>query len=271
MKHILLLFGLIASITCVRLATNQALLDPIDPNSEDKTPVTFGIRAPPGADAIMRFTDGSIGSVILALLSDSGSFVIKNERINIIEIKQGGEIVMGVSKLQAKSLQYYGDILYRDIPQWKLFVNENFWQQPEGWSINSISTCGGVNLLGGFGITAGVENAKTFRDLPPHKKLRITATFHFIDAWTGETAYMQVNIGREHSNEYVWTERYDSTQATNTINVCGAKFGEGKFSSPIDVTLPHLDDSVTITFGTTLDQDPQDESWGLSNLNLYLL
>lgn len=233
---------------------------------------SFGIRAPLGSDAVMRFTGDGAGSVSLALLADSGAFVIKNDRKNLVEISQkGDEIVMGVSKLRAKSLQYFGDLLYMDIPQWKLIVNENYWQEPTGWSKNSISTCGGVNMLGGYAILAGTENSKQFRDIPPHKKLRITATFHFIDAWTGETAYMKVNIGRERSFEYVWTERYDSTQAANSINICGAHYGEGKFSTPIDITLPHVEDNVSILFGTTLDQDPQDESWGISNLSIYVM
>ena len=233
---------------------------------------SFGIRAPVGSDAVMRFTDDGVGSVILALLSETGTFVIKNDRKNLVEIsQQGEEIVMGVSKLRAKSLQYFRDILYNDVPQWKLIVNENYWQEPSGWTVNSISTCGGVNMLGGYAILAGQENSKQFRDIPPHKKLRITATFHFIDAWTGETAYMKVNIGRERSFEYVWTERYDSTQATKSINICGAHYGEGKFSSPIDITLPHVEDNVSILFGATLDQDPQTESYGISNLNIYVM
>ena len=284
MNPLLFLFALLKLATSVRLnsksqtdlnidqaiAVDEAPLNQlVDPALQS---VSFGIRAPPGSNALMRFTDGSLGSVVLVLESDTGRFILKNEQISLMEFDQRGEeVIMGVSKLRAKSIQYYGDILYRDIPQWKLAVNENFWQEPDGWTINSISTCGGINMLGGFSITAGGENSKTFRDLPPHQKLRITATFHFIDAWTGESAYMKVNIGREHAAEYVWTERYDSTQAVNTIDVCGAHYGEGKFSSPIDITIPHVEDSIAITFGTTLDQDPQDESWGLSNLSIYII
>jgi len=235
-------------------------------------PTTFAIRAPPGSDSVLTFTADSVGSVSLALISETGNFVIKNEKNNLVEINQKGEeIVMGVSKLSAKSLQFYGDILYKDIPQWKLVVNENFWQEPTGWTINKISTCGGINMLGGFSITSGTENSKKFKDLPAHKKIRITATFHFIDAWTGETAYMKVDVGRNRALEYVWTERYDSTKAKNAINVCGAHYGEGKLSSSIDITLPHIEDDVTILFGSNLDQDPQEESWGVSNVNIYVM
>ena len=38
-------------------------------------------------------------------------------------------------------------------------------------------------MLGGFGILAGGEISKTFENLPKHNKLRITANYHFIDAW----------------------------------------------------------------------------------------
>ncbi len=232
----------------------------------------FGIRAPPGSDAVLKFTADSAGSVSLALLSETGNFVIRNDKTNLVEIDQRGEeIVLSISKLQAKSLQFYGDLLYRDIPQWKLVVNENYWQEPVGWTLNTISTCGGIQMLGGYSIISGSENSKQFKDLPPHNKVRSTASFHFIDAWTGETGYMKVNIGREHAMEYVWTERYDSTKSHNAINVCGAHYGEGKFSSAIDITVPHIENSITILFGSTLDQDPQTESWGVSNLNIYIM
>jgi len=241
-------------------------------SQQDTVPTTFAIRAPPGSDAVMKFTADSVGSVYLALLSESGNFVIKNERNNLLEINQKGEeIILGVSKVKAKSLQFYGDILYKDIPQWKLVINENFWKEPTGWTINSISTCGGVHMLGGYSIISGQENSKQFKELPAHQKIRITATFHFIDAWIGETAYMKVDVGRNRTLEYVWTERYDSTMAKNAINVCGAHYGEGKFTSVIDITLPHIEDSVTILFGSNLSQDPQEESWGISNLSIYVM
>jgi len=45
------------------------------------------------------------------------------------------------------------------------------------------------------------------------------------------------------------------------------KYAEKKFSNPIDVIIPHIEDKLTISFGSTLeDIDPNNNSWGVSNL-----
>jgi hypothetical protein len=46
--------------------------------------------------------------------------------------------------------------------------------------------------LGGYGLTAGGEISKTFRQLPAHAEIRLKANFHFIDAWSGETAFAKL-------------------------------------------------------------------------------
>jgi hypothetical protein len=278
MKVLLILLGLVFLTQAVKMGSSSQLLRPPNDKSNpillqqgDVTFTSFGIRAPAGADAVMKFTDGEERAVVLALLSETGTFVIKNERYNIMEIEQNGHIILGVSKLQIKSLQFYGDLVYQDRPQWKLFINENFWTEPQGWDSNAITTCGGVHLLGGYCVSSTKENSKTFRDLPPHKKVRITATFHFIDAWTGESGYLKADIGRDKALEYIWTDNYDHTLTKKAINICGAKYGEGKFASPIDVVIPHIDDTLTLAFGSTLELDPCEESWGISNLSIYVM
>lgn len=220
----------------------------------------------------MKFTDGAGHEALLSLLSETGSFVFRNDRYNIIEILQNGNIELGISKLQLKSLEFTGDLYYKNQPQWKLFVNENYWTQPVGWDFNQITTCGGVNLLGGYKILSRGNNTKVFKDLPVHKMVRITATFHFIDGWLGEAAYLMANIGNQGRDEYLWTDLYDSHATGNKINVCGnAEVGEGKFSVPIDVVFAHAQDTIKLTFGSKSDQNPDVESWGISNLSIHLI
>ena len=85
--------------------------------------------------------------------------------------------------------------------------------------------------------------------LPKHTKLRVTATFHFIDAWNGETAFMKLNQGApgKENLEYVWTERYDVSDYRGMIDVCGSALGEGRFASPIDVSMVRFYTRVWLT------------------------
>lgn len=232
---------------------------------------SLSISADTDSSAILQFTSGGAMSLLVALLAESGSFVIQNERITIMEAKATGEIVIRADVLQAKDIKYYGDLYVQEVAQWKLVVHEGFWTEAKGWSMNQVTTCGGVNILGGYGVLSRGTLNKTFSDLPEHSKIRIVSTFHFIDAWTGETAYLTANFGKDHSYEYLWIDNYDSTDAEKQINICGSSYGEGKFASPIDVTFPHTDDTLTISFGSTVDQDALAESWGISALYIYII
>lgn len=110
-------------------------------------------------------------------------------------------------------------------------------------------------MLGGFGNLAGGEITKTFENLPKHNKLRITANFHFIDAWQGQYGFMRADVGTDPDElVYIWTEAHDYSKGKNGINICGSELApENKFSIPIDIILPHSKDTITISFGSKLD------------------
>ena len=231
----------------------------------------FTITGPPGGEASLLFTANDTKSLEFKLDSN-GDFTIRNSQSKVLTFNQANnQIDIMTDILKTKNIQFDGELLYNNIPQWRLVINENFWSPPTGWSLNEISTCGGVYLLGGYAILSRGSLQKEFKNLPTHTILRMTADFHYIDSWTGETAYAQLNIGPNKQNQYVWTDRYDSTMAVNSINVCGARCGEGKFTTAIDITTLHTDDSILVTFGTSADQDPADQSWGISNLSIYVL
>ncbi len=71
--------------------------------------------------------------------------------------------------------------------------------------------------------------------------------------------------------EYLWTEKYDHTKVKKGINVCGASYPEGKLTSHINIIIPHVSDTITLGFGSTLDNDPLENSFGISNVQIYIL
>eukprot|EP00331_Platyophrya_macrostoma_P004245 CAMPEP_0176422996 /NCGR_PEP_ID=MMETSP0127-20121128/10038_1 /TAXON_ID=938130 /ORGANISM="Platyophrya macrostoma, Strain WH" /LENGTH=282 /DNA_ID=CAMNT_0017803897 /DNA_START=51 /DNA_END=899 /DNA_ORIENTATION=+ len=233
---------------------------------------SLSISADTDSNAIIKFVSSAGTSLMLALLADSGSFVIENSLVTLVEVQESGPVIISASTLQVPNVNYYGNFSVGGVNQWKLFHRENFWNTPTGWTINNITTCGGLNLLGGYGILSqsAVLN-KTFSDIPEHSSIRIISTFHYIDAWTGETAYLIANAGANGADAYLWVDSYDSTDAAKNVNVCGSSYGEGKFSTAIDLALPHTTDSITLSFGSTADQDPYSQSWGISALDLYII
>lgn len=181
---------------------------------------------------------------------------------------------LAAAKLDVQSLTVGGR------GQWQLLHMEDFENSHAGWDLQGginfqggpVSMCGGVSMLGGFKKFSQTTAKKAFGNLPPHKKVRVKANFHFIDNWGGETGYMQANVGTNAEMAHVWTERHSQQQEKNGLNICGsASVNEGKFSVPIDVTLPHESSELLLQFGSTLDyDDAADRSWGISALQIFL-
>lgn len=169
-----------------------------------------------------------------------------------------------------KGIEFNGHFKIRSVNQWKLVFEEDFSESVSGWSKNILTECGGVKMLGGYCQFGSGEVLKTIEKLPEHKQLRIEATFHFIDAWHGESGFMRLNNGKDKEMQYAWIENYNSFEGANGINVCGGHWPEGKFSVPINFSIPHKDDSIKIGFGSTTEQDACDQSFGVSGIRIYI-
>jgi len=139
------------------------------------------------------------------------------------------------------------------------------WKGEKGTQMG-YTTCGGTKkMLGGYGMFAGGEVTRTIKGLKAkHKELRVKANFHFIDSWESETAYLKVD------GDFMWSDIYDYQVARTGVNICGSVAAEGKYTSHIDVVIPHNTSSVTLTFGSTLDQSPFDESWGVDDIEILV-
>jgi hypothetical protein len=63
---------------------------------------------------------------------------------------------------------------------------------------------------------------KTFHSLPEHTTVRINASYHMLDSWEGETAYMKVD------DEIVWSRKGE--HSANGINLCGGDHNDPAFN-----------------------------------------
>ena len=75
--------------------------------------------------------------------------------------------------------------------------------------------------------------------------------------------YMKIN------EQIVWAKEGKSNEK-NGINICCGDYNDPYFNLVIDVTIPHNESDVTITFGSTLDKDPCDASYGFQDVMLYI-
>jgi len=195
-----------------------------------------------------------------------------NQAVPLLSLDSKNELHLGAQRVEALAVDASGGVTIRGVRQWALAVSEDFSLQAGGWSRADVSQCAGIHMLGGYCKFGHGDVNKTFAGLPPHSQLKIVATYHFIDRWIGETGYMKANIGQDNCEVLVWAEQHTQGESKNGLSLCGQTTSpEGKFAVPIEVVVPHTQDSLVLGFGSTMDAvDPCDESWGVSGVELYV-
>ena len=131
----------------------------------------------------INFRIGAERQFSISMSQNSEDLALGNANRTLVLV-QDRQLVLESRRAEFRTLAFSGEFIFRDKKQFTLLVHENF-AAPEGWSSNEVSSCGAVQMLGGYGKFAGGEVRKQFAQLPPHQKLRIVANFHFIDGWVG--------------------------------------------------------------------------------------
>jgi len=233
-----------------------------------------GLRVASGA------ADGSMvhfgpDSAFAAGTDSAGQFVIQHAGASMLSLDPKNVLHIASPTVLAQGLDVAGELTLGGVKQWRLAHYEDF-SNPAGavgWSRKDVSSCGGINMLGGYCKFGQGEVTKSFGPFPAHTQLRIKGTYHFIDRWIGESAFLKLNVGRDGGPTVVWTDRHSEDGQTKGMNVCGqADTPEGKFAQPFEVTVPHSMAMLEATFGSTMDsQDACDQSWGVSGLEIYVM
>jgi len=172
------------------------------------------------------------------------------------------------------SMELKNSLRIDGVPQWKLFYYDSFDLNADGWSLKPRQRCGGHpdHHLGGYCQLSYQNVSKVFPDLPPHKRIKIQARFHFIDKWQGEYGYMKVN------DDVMWIEHHHhcryrfASSCHKGINVCGDSLYSDTLSSSISITLSHSTSHVEITFGSSLPRagSPCIASYGVDDVMIYV-
>ena len=144
-----------------------------------------------------------------------------------------------------------------------LLNHDDFEGEVKDWSDKRTNTCtpNGNVFLGGHCKFSYNEVSRTYEINNKHTEIRITASYHMFDNWNGEYGYMKVD------NEIVWMR--EGNNDSDGINVCGGKDNDPAFNLLIDVVVPHTSNKVVLSFGSTLQKDPCDASFGIDDVMLY--
>ena len=154
------------------------------------------------------------------------------------------------------------------IKQWTLISYDDFSSSEniKDYSFQQLMSCNSKNenlFIGGHCLLSKEEVSKKFFIGYSHENIRIKASFHMFDNWNGEMGYMKIN------DQIVWAKEGKSNEK-NGINICGGDYNDPAFNLGIDIVIPHNESELIITFGSTLDKDPCEASYGFQDVMLYI-
>ena len=133
----------------------------------------------------------------------------------------------------------------------------------DGWSYTVTTQCGEESLLGGHCALGNGYVSKEFI-LPKHVEVRVEASVHFINEWSGQDVRLSLN------EVPVWSRTVDSAEEHNA-DICGGHLFE-ESGDPVFVEVEMQEDSKTLRVSFSadgLDDDPCVQSWALEDVKIY--
>lgn len=98
----------------------------------------------------------------------------------------------------------------------------------------------------------------------------IKFNFHFLDEWSGEEAFAQIDKTLIWKENYFWCEKVLPWFCKKYgINVCGNDIPD-RLGYGVKAILPHEKKELALSFGTNLKKDPCLASWGVDDLEIYI-
>jgi hypothetical protein len=147
---------------------------------------------------------------------------------------------------------------------WTRVAYDDFEQSAGGWNPGPITTCGAWGkILGGYGqFGQGASTTKTYSGLPAHTNARVDAVFVRLDSWDGEEARMLLE------GSIAWAKA--GVHSNGAGQMCGADNGWKDELISATAQIGHTKGTLAVSFTSTLDQDPGDESWGVDNVAVWV-
>ena len=210
-------------------------------SGDSSSPTTIGdgrlvLHAADGQSAVLDMASGDSN---FQIGNKAGAFVITSGETgghDRLVINPKGDVAFNVPDVHSNSLTSESHLAVKGVPQWRITTYDNFDSPSEkatrGWSANAlplatdsvkpptlligVSKECGVSMLGGPGIFNQAGSvSKVFTLGKDVSRARVTAHFHFIDDWSGQSGYLKTStlehgedgakMGKSHT---VWTRQY---------------------------------------------------------------
>lgn len=135
-------------------------------------------------------------------------------------------------------------------------------QHPDfsGWSRSPTYDCAGTKMMGGYDNFGSGDSTTKALNLP-EGEYRVSFNYYFGDSWDGESGKLYWN------GDQVWSVSAQGDKF-GSQNLCGAGWSDGVESPEFTTIVDHSGGQADITFNSTLNQAPNDEWFGVNNIEL---
>jgi len=162
------------------------------------------------------------------------------------------------------------------LAQFALFDHDSFDAADSNqWSVNDHSFCGASRdlFLGGHCRFAATTTTRTYANLPPHSKVKVTARVHYFDQWLGENVFMAVENKPVWSQEHHWCPEFLKWMCRKYgLDSCGRDEPD-RLSVKAEAHVAHSAPTLTLSFSSSLPQgtDPCYTSWGIDDVAVHVM
>jgi hypothetical protein len=218
------------------------------------------------------------GPAVLAF-GDNASITHVGDALNLQNA--GSTLSISPAVTQAQTLSVAGNAAFVSVSsggqaQFALFDHDSFDASDSNqWSMNDHSFCGASRdlFLGGHCRFAATTTTRTYANLPPHSKLKVTARVHYFDQWHGEAVNMAVDNQPVWSQDHHWCPEFLKWMCRKYgMDSCGRDEPD-RLSVKAEANLVHSAPTLTLSFSSSLPQgtDPCYTSWGIDDVAVHIL
>jgi hypothetical protein len=212
--------------------------------------------------------------VIYSIGSHLNQFVLMTTNDFKILNANSKSITLAGNTLMANSLNVKGEVKFRDVSQWRLISHDSFSKNNTSlnWSHDKTTECNIHKILGGYCQTSNKQITKDYENIPDHRQLRVEANFHFLGNWDSDSGYLKFENpdSEKKSDNYLWVQRCKNQKSPLlNINLC-SNIPTCKLASPISSTISHKGNKLRLIFGSSLEGNPCEQSFGISDVKIYI-
>lgn len=208
------------------------------------------------------------------------AFELRKGDKQLLNIQPSGETTWGmkgnVSYFNVKGGVYHAskiDGIVNTEKDWSLVYFEPFESgKTNGWEGSGIlRSCGAGNDFALFHNCQSKSQtlSKKIGVLPAHKELKIQLSFHFLDKWEGEQAYVKLGDHIIWAKTRNWCKNIFANECLKKgVDVCGNSYPD-LVGQLVSFSMLHKDREIDFEVGSSLPVENCKASWAIDNIMIF--